>query len=250
MRELPIIPCVRHILNSLSKYRRHAIRIALPWMIVLAAMNVVEILMYPPNPVEPALQMNPVLAISAALGLIATASISVNWHRYILRDEVPTQNQLFRLDAVVLKYVALLVLVLLIVLVPAILITTVAISILPGLSIVAPVAAIAALLLATRLMLALPAAALGRNDFGIGAAFKATAGNTWRIAGVVAITIALTLGVFIAVGIALSIARQFGVSVLLTMAVIAGIPANMFLTLLTASQLNALYGFFAEGRDF
>jgi hypothetical protein len=250
MRELPIIPCVRHILNSLAKYRHQAVRIALPWILALAALNAAELLLYPPDPTTSALRLNPVLAMSAALGVIATASISVNWHRYILRDEVPLPNQLFRLDALVLKYAALLVLVLLMVLLPAIFIASLAITLSPALSFIAPVAAIAALLLATRLMLALPATALGRTDFGIGAAFKATEGNSWRIAGVLAITITLTLGVLLAVGIILSVAQQFGTGAAVLAALITGIPANMFLTMLTASQLNSLYGFFVEGRNF
>jgi hypothetical protein len=250
MRELPVIPCVRHILNSISRYRREAVRIALPWTLLTAALDIVELILYPPDTSSSAISINPMQVVAAAIGLIVTASISVNWHRYILRDEIPAANQLFRVDGHVLKYAGVLLLIILVVVIPAVIMATVALAAAPGLRFLAPLAALATALLVTRLTLALPAAALGRSDFGLGAAFKATEGNTWRLIGVLAIMAALTLGVLLAMGIILSIAQQFGLSAMLTVAILAGIPAKIFLTILSASQLNSLYGFFVEGRNF
>src|SRR5439155_13916851 len=45
-----------------------------------------------------------VTLVAGAIAMMAASSIAVNWHRYILRDEVPRGGDVLRLDEVVWRY--------------------------------------------------------------------------------------------------------------------------------------------------
>jgi hypothetical protein len=255
MRELPVIACVRHILNSALGFRRQALRIALPWIAAVTALNAVELLMNPdigtaPGNAAAELKIAPLQIVTAIISLLATSAIAVNWHRYILRDEVPPTVNLLRFDRLVWRYFGTFLLILLTAVALTVVISLPFTLLLPRAFPVPLLAAVVAMLAYGRLGLALPAAALSRTDFGFRDAVKATEGNTWRILGVLAINFAIILGVIVAMIIVLSVAQALGQAAFFTAAVLVTIPANIFISILTASQLNSLYGFFVEGRTF
>jgi hypothetical protein len=255
MRELPVIACVRHILRSTYAFRRQAVRIALPWTAAFTALNAAKLLTDPAIGTAAGrgsanMQVTALEFLVAILAVFATSAIAVNWHRYILRDEEPAASNLLRLDGLTLRYFGTLLLILLAALVVAVMISL-PFTLLAPRAFPVPLLAVFIVTLAYgRFGLALPATALGRNDFGLRAAVKATEGNTWRILGVLAICFAMILGVFVALLIALGVALALGKMIFLTVFVLATIPANIFISILTTSQLNSLYGFFVEGRNF
>ena len=133
----------------------------------------------------------------AIASIVAYCSIAVNWHRYVLLDEVAEGWQRLRIDSLMWRYIGNAILVGLILLGGTIVASL-------GLSIVgwgmgatfgeAALIALApgvvalyayAIVSAYRLAVKLPAVALGRNDFRMGDAWRATAGNFWRILGLV-----------------------------------------------------------------
>jgi MFS family permease len=254
-RKLPIIDCVKHALRSMSRYRVQAVRIALPWVLVITALNVANIVANPDHrliaPDDPTrLDISAADAVLAVVVLIATASASVNWHRYILRDEVPPAGKLLRLDGTVLKYALMLFGITVIAAMTAVAIAVPASLLIPRGGLLAGPAMVLAGALALRLSVALPAVALDRTDFGPAAAFRATQGNGWRIAGVLAISIALMLGALLAASLLSAIMQPLGWSAVMTATMLVSIPLNLLTIILAASLLNALYGFFVEARNF
>jgi hypothetical protein len=114
--------------------------------------------------------------------LPAMAAIAVAWHRLILVGERPGGANL-RLDRNVALYgaflLAIILFFMLLIDVPRMIATE------PGprlaVNVVGTALSIAAALVIGRLSLVLPAIALGRTDIGLGDAWRATRGNTWRL---------------------------------------------------------------------
>jgi hypothetical protein len=274
MRILPIGTAFGHVMSSTLNNLRFAFQSQWPWMLVWSALLAALMLtMYATlgttaglgdDAVQAKLREMPGLAALFAVwiiallvvGFVAIASVAVNWHRYVLKDELPAGMARLRVDELVWRYLGNVLLVTLIaglVSVPVAVVASVIFSILGNFG--APFI-LAAVLLAVlpvfyRLSVKLPAIALGRKDFTLRDAWQATQGNWWQIAG---LAVLLTIVSF---GAAL---LMFGVTLLLQMLLpeqLAGLAdlvvqlaANWVLTVLSITTLTSLYGFFVEGRDF
>jgi len=100
-----------------------------------------------------------------------------------------------------------------------------------------------------RLLVKLPAVALGRSDFSMGNAWRATKGNSFRLLGLLVLFVLCIL--LIAAGM-LVITYLFGLLGTLgpSLAVAIQVMVNWVATILGVTLLTSLYGFFVEGREF
>ena len=124
----------------------------------------------------------------AAFSLVIFSSIAVNWHRYILLDEITRPSEkIFRLDRPVWSYAGRTLLIMLITLVPVVIFSTTFPDALPNLSLLLAIPFFVAGIYIMRMSVALPAIALERKDFGISAALQVTQGNNLQFAALLAL---------------------------------------------------------------
>jgi hypothetical protein len=188
--------------------------------------------------------------VIAALGLVIFSSIAVNWHRYILLDEVTAPEEVFRLDRPVWSYVGRTLLIMLITIAPVLIFSLVFVNTLPNLGFLLAFPFFVAGIYIMRMSVALPAIALDRKDFGISAALQVTQGNNLQFAGLLALNGLILFATFLALGIVLSIVGGASLTAAKFLALVLSVPVNLFLSLFSVSLLSSLYGFFVEKRKF
>lgn len=246
MRKLSPFKAISHALNSVRSYRHVALRIGMAWVPVVLIAGLLEYLTASPDP--SALEQPQLLVqiLSGVVSLIAVCAIAVNWHRFILRDEMGAG---LRLDGKVLRYAGNTMLIMLAMLVPAVILVTAAM--------VVPAAAILGLPLlvlsggiVTRLSVKLPAVALGNDSFSFRDAWVATQGNFWPCTGVFLLNGAILIGLLFVVIAAAGILAQVSVALSLVFQLVVTVLLQLFYTVFNASIFTSLYGFFVERRDF
>ena len=188
--------------------------------------------------------------VIAAISLVIFSSIAVNWHRYILLDEITAAEKIFRLDRPVWSYAVRTLTIMLITLVPLGIFSTVFLAAVPSLSLLLAVPFFAAGIVIMRMSVALPALALERKDFGIGAALQLTRGNNLQFAALLALNTLVLLATFLVIGVVLSIVGAVSLTAAKVLALLLSVPVNLFLSLFSVSLLSSLYGFFVEKRKF
>jgi hypothetical protein len=255
MQKIPVLQTIRHALNAVVQFRNAGIRIGLPWMLVLAGVRVIEFFFFS-NAVstegDPAQAMifRPADFIVAAFSMVVFSSIAVNWHRYILLDEVTASEKIFRLDRPVWNYAGRTLLIMVFALTPVLLLSAMLLSTFPNVGPLLVFPFFMAGIYIMRMSVALPAAALERKDFGIGAALQITRGNNLQFAGLLSLNALIFFVTFLALAIVLSITGSFGTIVGRIFAFALIVPVNLFLSLFSVSLLSSLYGFFVEQRKF
>lgn len=255
MRKLPALAAVRHALHSVVTYRDIGMRIGIAWVTALALLEVTALGLVG---FDPQFRNSPdgmartwfVDGLSAAIGLVAFASIAVNWHRFILRDEAPASPLQLRIDHVVWRYLGNTILIVMSAVMPVVLLTAILLSISPAAAMFAiPVALFAGVAL-MRASVKLPGVALDRRDFGIREAFASTEGNALPILAILLINVAVAYGAIYAVMLIVQALSVVDPMLALSAGVVLGAAVNLFYTLFSVSVLTSLYGFFAERRDF
>jgi hypothetical protein len=266
---------LRHAVFSVFRNMGAAIRISWPWAIILtlvAAVLVYFVLRsgYGQTPLEPERGAG-TLVLAALIGLgvfsAAFASIAVNWHRYILLDEIASGNDRLRLDRRVLRYAGRMYLAglitLAIIIAPYVVISSLLFGIYSpeelqaarlfsrewfALTLFQGVFATCAGAILFRFALCLPAAALGKFEIGIFESFSRTQGNTWPLAVIAAGSFGLQIAAQVAVeGLAVLMAAldtAIGYGGLVAVSVIV----SWFFTMFGITMLTSLYGFFVENR--
>jgi hypothetical protein len=270
MRKLPVFGALGHAIRSTTDNIGFAFHISWPWVLILLPFNVATNLYVVLNGLETGGEPDPAkigtyFAVATPLilaSIVAYASIAVNWHRYVLLDEIADGWQRLRIDGLMWRYIGnfiLIVLVLSLCAIPAVLATALLgflVNALLGETIltVVVVPAIAALyafafVAAYRLMVKMPAVALGRRDFSMGDAWRATRGNSWQMLGLLILFVLcmVLIGVMM-----LAVTYAFGLlgTVGLSLAVAIQVMVNWVATILGVTLLTSLYGFFVEGREF
>jgi hypothetical protein len=251
MRKLPVFLALKHMLQSITSHWRVAARFALPWLILMALLNSWDLLNMPEAKTTPAnFELRGTTYILMAVGLLASSSIAVSWHRFILLDEQPNTIGPFRIDRIVWIYLARNILISLIGILP-LLISAVVFDALPN--ILLPVWLALALLFVTfmaRLSTSLPATAIDRKDFGLKEALAVTKGNNLPILGLLLLNGLLMLGALLLFVIILSVAKATAPSIVLPATIVLEIPFQLIIILLNTSLQTTLYGYFAENRAF
>jgi hypothetical protein len=254
MHKLPAFQAIKHALKSVVQFRIAGIRIGLPWVLVLAGINLIDrSFSLAPDPAGGAAGMmlpGVMEFVIAALGLVIFSSIAVNWHRYILLDEVTVPEKVFRLDRPVWSYVGRTLLIMLITLVPVLIFSIFFVNALPTLGFMLALPFFVAGIYIMRMSVALPAIALDRKDFGIAAALQVTQGNNLQFAALLALNGLILFATFLALGIILSFVGSANLTAAKVLALVLSVPVNLFLSLFSVSLLSSLYGFFVEQRKF
>ena len=259
-RQLPAGPCIRHAINSVQSNIAYAFRISWPWYAVVFAINLVVGLASDSLVGDP--MTNPggsfaLQLIVLAANLVSFASIAVNWHRYILLDQVPAGGEILRLDGLTWRYLGNLVLIWLMVFV-SLLICMFLLRLLAGLSTLTAIVAfflgLAAILTAVisfyRLSVKLPAIAIGRRDFSLGHAWAATEGNWQPFLLIVLFMFLLVLAVLLAAGTVFYALVSLNATIGVVIGVVVLTILTWLLSIFGITLLTSFYGFFVEGRDF
>ncbi|CAN0233830.1 unnamed protein product [Phaeothamnion confervicola] len=254
MNKLPAFQTIKHALKAVFQFRNAGARIGLPWVLVLAGMSVIDrSFSAAPDPANGTASMmfpGPMELVIAALSLVIFSSIAVNWHRYILLDEITASEKIFRLDRPVWDYVGRTLIIMLATLVPIFVLSFIFVTALPSLSPLLAVPFFVAGIYIMRMSVALPALALERKDFGITAALQVTQGNNLQFAALLVLNGLILFATFLALGIVLSVVGSVNMAAAKILAVVLSIPVNLFLSLFSVSLLSSLYGFFVEQRKF
>lgn len=264
MKQLKVIATVNHILQSTINNIGFAFHVSWPWMLALLPFNV-GINLYVANEVllgamepDPATILLSLLLV--VLSTVAFASIAVSWHRYILLDEIPQGWARLRLDGIVFRYIGISLLITLMFVVGGGLIGGVLGFVIAlvaqsfGNSAMYVLLAIGLFVLfvwalptAFRLMITLPATAVGRRDYSFSNAWKDSRGNFWQLLGVILLIVIC----FALVGLVAGLAGYFlnklgfaGISVSLAVQ----LAINWVSTIAGITMLTSLYGIFHEGR--
>jgi len=254
MNKLPPFQTIKHALKAVFQFRNAGVRIGLPWVLVLAGMSVIErsfsVAPDPSNGPANLIFASPMELVIAALSLVIFSSIAVNWHRYILLDEIPSSEKIFRLDRPVWNYVGRTLLIMLATLIPVLALSLAFVTALPNLGPLLAVPFFVAGVYIMRMSVALPAIALERKDFGITAALQVTQGNNLQFAALLALNGLILFVTFLALGIVLSVVGNANLTAAKVFALVLSVPVNLFLSLFSVSLLSSLYGFFVEKRKF
>lgn len=248
MRKLSPTKAITHALNSVWSYRQVATRIVVPWLPVIIMVSVIEYLSGPPEESAVSFGSAELIQIaSTAVAIITVSAMSVNWHRFILRDEPPRG---LRLDGLMLRYAGTTILTMLPMLLPAMLIVF-------GIVFFPPLATLAGipLLLAvgavvTRLSIKLPAVALGQQGFTFRDAWAASEGNFWPCLGVFVLNALILLGLLFVLSAVSTVLNTVNPALSMPVLVAAAGLLQLIYSLLNASILTSLYGYFVERRDF
>jgi hypothetical protein len=248
MRKLSPPKAISHALNSVWVYRAMAIRIILPWLPVIIAVSVLEY--FAGTTEQPATGIGPgglMQIASTVVAIAAVAAISVNWHRFILRDETP---QGMRLDGLMMRYAGNTILTMLPMLLPALLMVFGIVFFPPLVTFVGLPLLLIVGATVTRLSIKLPAVALDDRGFTFRDAWAATQGSFWPCLGVFLLNALILLGFFLALSAVSSLLNLISPAFAMVFLVVAAGLMQLVYSLLNASILTSLYGYFVERRDF
>ena len=255
MQKLPAILAVKHALNAVLQFRIAGMRIGLPWILALTGINILDLLYF--SKADPMVEdqsqimvFPPAHIIIAALSLIVFSSIAVNWHRYILLDEITVSEKIFRLDRPVWEYAGRTFLIMLIAFMPTYLISAILFKTMPTFSLLLAIPFVVAGVFIMRMSVALPAIALYRKDIGIIAALRITQGNNWQFAGLLALNAMIVFATLLVLMVVVAVIAGASPTAARILAVALSVPAKLFLSLFSVSLLSSLYGFFVEKRKF
>ena len=246
MRKLSPLKAVSHALNSVWTYRMVALRIGLMWVPVLLIAALVEQLVGVGDPMTGQSMAQVLLQVfTAIVSIVAVSSMAVSWHRFILRDEMPAG---LRLDSTVMRYAGFTVLLMAPMLVPMVILVASAFQ--PSLVSVGLPLLLLFGGIATRLLIRLPAVALGNKGFGFRDAWAASEGSFWACVGVFLLNAAILIGSVMALMMLGNILALAGEMLALVVLVAVGMVMQVFYAIFNASIITSLFGFFVERRDF
>jgi hypothetical protein len=256
MRQLPVLAALNHAFQSVWLNRMIALRMSWIWYIIVALVLAYSTQLTSSRGTAdaeaPQAGFFLIDALTLLLVLFVNSSFAVHWHRYILLDEVPGMFDTFRIDGKVWRYFGNSLLIMLALIVPsiAIAIPFVFISAVFAPQLAALGSAIGVIIVVSvgflRLGLKLPAIALGIIDYRFIDAWRASAGNSARVAAIFLITLSVALMVA-AIIAALSLSGSF---IGVVLGFLLQLAINWFLTFFMITLLTSLYGFFVQNRDF
>jgi hypothetical protein len=265
MRKLPVFKALGHAIRSTTDNIGFAFHISWPWMLLLLPLNLAVNLYLAFSGMRDAQNLSAqsfLLIVPLAIAsIVAYCSIAVNWHRYVLLDEVAEGWQRLRVDSLMWRYIGNAILIGLIlfaggfvaVLIFSFLGWTMSSALGEAALIVIVPSVIAlyayAFVSAYRLAVKLPSVALGRDDFHMRDAWRATAGNFWQILGLVLLFFICLLLVALVMLLLTYLIGQLGTPGLSVLIAIQ-VAVNWVATILGVTLLTSLYGFFVEGREF
>jgi hypothetical protein len=253
----------RHALHSLYYNRVAAFRMSWPWMLILAPFTYFDtrffkplLLKLEPGTTSPEIAEAfvryelPYLLVSG----LSFASIAVNWHRYILRDELAQGLQRLRLDAPVWRYLfnlALVVVILVLVMLLPTVVVSLASSLFPPLTHVGMfLIVVLAVVVSFRLSVKFPAIAVENHSYSFAKAYQQTKGMTLPIATYGALTVLTSFFVALIVSLPQWLAAGAEAETSFWLSFILQFCASWVMLIFGITVLTSLYGYFEEGRDY
>jgi hypothetical protein len=272
MRQLPLFAAFKHVWATVFNNAGAAFRISWPWLLVIAILTAFFVASSPTLSGVSASKTSEgrillLFSLLIVIFLLAFASIAVNWHRFVLLDEMPKGLQVLRIDGQVWRYLGNLFLIGLIVGLPFGISASVLVKLLGNCCLPNPMLGrsmfdppvifgmlvffgllLALNVIVTRLAIKLPAVALGRRDYGLGQAWNDSAGNFFPIMGYACL-----------IGVSVLAPQKFlewvsgnmenSLGLLGTIQVVVVSVVVQWVALIVGiSALTSLYGFFAERR--
>jgi hypothetical protein len=260
-RKLPPTTAFGHAISSVGNNLRVAFQISWPWYAIIFPITLVIYVLLA-GATGGNLQASPVLAIFANLliafiAMVSASSIAVNWHRYILRDEIPRGGEVLRLDDIVWRYFGNMLMIMLAV-IAVLLVVAVPFSLI-GVAAQMPAIGVAATFilgipiagtLFLRIAIKLPAIALGRTDFSSRDAWRASESNNVPIFTLFVLNLLVAAGAILAIVVIQLFFSLFGALIGGMVELALQVVVNWILTIFGITILTSLYGFFVENRDF
>jgi hypothetical protein len=269
MQKIPVFKTFGNMVDSIIENLGAAFSMSWPWLLVLFPIRAAGDLYLLWNGVskfKPAatdeIDVYSVTFTTAVLTAIIFSSIAVNWHRFILRNEVAEGSQRLRLDGLVWHYFLFVVLIALlmslvvfggvfgIALVSAVIYyASNALGILIGVFVGLPLVFLVFGMWA-RWSVKLVAIAMGNSDYTLSDAWRDTKGNTWRLTGL-ELLFGCVLMLIGTVNAGAEFVAAYGNSSLVA-AVVAGVTVlvGWFSTLMGITMLTSIYAFFVEKKQF
>jgi hypothetical protein len=265
MRKLPVTRAFSHVIRSTAGNIGFAFHISWPWMLMLLPITIVGNIYLTLNAAQASKDFDPrvlfLMLLMSIPSIIAYSSIAVNWHRYILLDEVAEGWNRLRIDGLMWRYIgnALGIVVIMTLLgfaigIPLGIVTYFTkglgwlSTLIYGLGMLGILGV--ALVSSYRLSVKLPSIALGRTDFRLRDAWDATAGNFWQIIGLTLLFfLCLLLVGLLMLGVSYVLGTSGGIPAL-SISLAIQVAVNWVATILGVTLLTSLYGFFVEGREF
>ena len=269
MQKIPVFKTFGNMVDSIIENLGAAFAMSWPWLLVLFLIRVSGDLYLFWNGISKlkpdqadTTQLYSVISVTGILTAIVFSSIAVNWHRFILRNEVAEGSQRLRLDGLVWHYFLFVIVIALImsvvvfgsvfgvILASAILfyannVLGILIGVFVGLPLVLLFFGMSA-----RWSVKLVAIAMGNIDYTLSDAWRDTKGNTWRLTGLefLFICVLLLIGT---VNAGTEFVAAFANSSLVA-ALAAGVTVlvGWFSTLMGITMLTSIYAFFVEKKQF
>jgi hypothetical protein len=272
MQKIPVFKTFGNMVDSIIENLSAAFAMSWPWLLVLFLIRVSGDLYLFWNGISKlkpdqadTTQLYSVISVTGILTAIVFSSIAVNWHRFILRNEVAEGSQRLRLDGLVWRYflfvVAIALLIALIVFGSIFAGTLLGVGLYYAshdvgilLGVIGGIAAIPLFLLifgmSARWSVKLVAIAMGNKDYTLSDAWRDTNGNTWRLTGL-EFLFGCVLSLIGMVSGGAELAAAFANSSLVA-AVAAGVTVlvGWFSTLMGITMLTSIYAFFVEKKQF
>lgn len=265
-----------HVVASVYRNFGAALRISWPWMLVYAVAQTLAVLFHRdilailsgdgPAALGASSSAWWAFALLICISMLAFSSLAVSWHRLLLLDEEAEGPERLRLDGLVWRYLGNAALIILTLAPVAIIAMTVGLSIsvavlspaenglasfLLALTIaLLPVAAV--LVVLQRLMIKLPAIALGRTDYGFRNAWDDSKGHVLRLAGFVLMVLGASYGLGLLASAPFTLlAATLGTDGLLgpLLGSFWQLAINWIGWIVGLNAITTLYGIFAEGRE-
>jgi len=264
MRKLPVFTALGHAFRSTTDNIGFAFHISWPWMLMLLPITVAGNIYLTFNAAPDPKEFDPkslfLVLLMTIPSVIAYSSIAVSWHRYILLDEVAEGWSRLRIDGLMWRYIdnAIGIFQLMFIIGTIVGFIGGAALALFGVSGEGKlvVAVVGYLILfafiivwSYRLSLKLPSIAIGRTNFTLRDAWKATQDNFWRILGLVLLFFLCVVLVALAMLLLTYLFGQLG-TLGLSVLIAIQVAVNWVATILGVTLLTSLYGFFVEGREF
>lgn len=250
MRKLNPVAALVHALTSLGDFWAQALRIGLPWVGIMVAGNALLWWLGGGTMAQTASDFGVADGAVAALSLVGVSSLAVNWHRFILRDDMPDAAGVFRLDAPVWNYLIRLLVIMVVTVAPLVFIMMGVARSAPAFIMLGLIPLFLASVLALRLSLVLPAVALGRKDVTFKQALDASAYNFGPLAFLTILNACVLLAALMVANVFISAVVRAAPAFLPAAMFILALPLNLFLVLFSVTISTTLYGFFMENRDF
>lgn len=260
-RQLAAGKCISHAIASVRNNITYAFRISWPWYAVLVPIGIAAGFLVDyvtgGNPEANPGAALPIYLVLVFINLLAFSSIAVNWHRYILLDEVPQGSELFRLDDKTWHYFGNVLLISLIMAAISALIVLPLFAITSFINaplLMAFIVMVAALfligILFFRLSVKLPSIALGRRDFLLSHAWAATRANNLPLLFIFLFEVAAVIGALLVMLLLLFVVSSISPMLGVVVGAILQLVINWVFTIFGITILTSLYGFFIESRDF